>query len=294
MEANRWTKRKPCAGARDLRCAVAAVLVAALAVGSLGCRGKEQRISPATPMVAPARDLDYTVSALDADARGWASLSAPCEVIIRSPQINVPARQARLGDGRIIIEKPGKVNITMSNRDQMVLRLVGDGERYRVEMPVFSDAYSGSYGGPATPQPRRIHFMPEDVAAAFDPRSLLADSAQAITQWEQYTGLYNLQFVETPRKHVRIVSSLIVDRRTNQLFSAERYNEDGSVRVRISYSRIETLMDSAGNPVAVPTQVRLDYPAEQTAVLVGLRNIELNKKPGPEVFALRPATPPAN
>ena len=294
MEANCWTKRKPCAGARDLRCALAAALVAALAVGSLGCRGEEQRISPAAPMVAPARDLDYTVSTLDADARGWVSLSAPCEVIIVSPQIPVPTRQARFGDGRIVIEKPGKVSITMSDRGQMVLRLVGDGEGYRVDMPVFGDAYSGSYGGSVTPQPRRIHFMPEDVAAAFDPRGLLADSAQAITQWEQYSGLYNLQFVETPRPRVRIVSSMIVDRRNSQIVRAERYNEDGSVRVRISYARVETLMDSANNPVAVPTQVRLEYPAEQTAVLIALHNIELNKRPGPEVFALRPATPPAN
>lgn len=270
---------------------VPAVLLVSLAtfvvvLGAAGCRGEPPRLRPPDAMVGPARSLDYLVSLLKTNAHGWASLEAECHVVIGSPRIAAPGQRAVLRDGRLVFVKPGKVNLTISRSGRVGLKLVGDGQFYHVDMPVFQDSYSGRYDGPVSAQPRRIHFLPMDLADALDPVGLLVNRAQTLTQWHRFSVIYSMDFVTEPSPAVVMANSIVMDRSRERILLLEKYNPDGSLKSRVQYQRVDTVPGAGDEPVEMPTVLNIQYPVEETTIAIRLENVKLNAKVDPELFRL--------
>lgn len=257
-----------------------------LLLGAGGCKSEPEWIAPVVPVLVPARSLEYWVSLLKANARPWWSLQADCTVTIRNPRIPLPEDQAVFADGRLQLVKPGKLNLTAPASGRARIKLVSDGRSFRVEMPFFGDSYGGQYGGPPPPQPGRIHFLPADVVDGLEPEGLLAGRGQALIQWERHSVVFSMLPVWDPEPAFVSDNTIMIDRGLERVVSIEKYAPDGSVRVRIRYARVEAVADAEGQPVELPTLMRIEYPAQQTSIQILLRNVELNVEVAPETFQL--------
>ncbi|MHC4481492.1 MAG: hypothetical protein ACYS1C_11070, partial [Planctomycetota bacterium] len=264
-------------GGRAAAMRAVGLLTACLLAGAAGCGETTERMPLTSADQVPKRSLEYTRDMIRSNARHWMSLQAACQVTIVNPQIPRPGNRVTLTNGRLTYQKPGKIHLAVPDSDQPRIELVGDGRSYRVRMRLFDDSYSGAYDDPIADQPGRIHFLPADLVDALDPMHVLARRALTLTQQQKFSTLHCLEFVSEPEPSVRYASSLTVDRsRRGRVLAIEKFNQDGSAKVRMSYPRSETVAGVEDYPVTVPGAVLMVYPAEQTTIQVLLRGISLN------------------
>lgn len=275
-------RRAPWAGL-----AVLALLPAAMAL--IGCRTEEERVELPRPQMMPRRSKDYWRGVFIKEAASWATLEADCDVTILSPQIPGPAQTVRLTGGLLIVQKPNQVYLRVPASGKLRLLLVGDGEAYRADMPVFSDAYAGSYDDPVIPQAGRIHIMPADIAHAFCPYELLVNRILVLTEWERVSKISALTFIlELESEEVKMANTITLDRGTEMIAGIEKFGPDDGLRTGISFPRRTAVTVSEDRSVRVPTQVLLDYPGERTRVVLSLEKVKLNVTPDQSIFLPAP------
>jgi len=166
---------------------------------------------------------------------------------------------------------------------QVLLQLVGDGNSYYVDMPVFGQNYSGTYGTPLKQGYGRIHFMPDDVIAALDLTNLFYGKAQMVKHGAVISQIESLELVTGPNSRLRPINSVTVDRRSKRLLFMELYDPDGSSRVQIMFGALTPIKGPRG-PVEIPHRIEFFYPWEQTHVLLGLSDVRVDVEIPPGTF----------
>ena len=185
----------------------------------------------------------------------------------------------------------------------------GDGENYKVQMPVFADStpYGGRYGESVTMSPNRVHFLPEDVADALDLEDLFTGKGQVLRAypagWDLFQGSFetppildlatwhidSVVTTELPHPAIRVVNSLTIDRRTEQILRLDKFRLwDGSLRTRIWYANHRPVKAGPNLNVEVPGEIMFWYPEplEGTVIRMRLNRVKLNMEIPPERFAL--------
>jgi outer membrane lipoprotein-sorting protein len=251
--------------------------VAAAALAAAGCAASA-KVPLTPPLGAVKRDLAYTKAMLYANHRPWQSLDAGCQVTIANPQIPLPDHQVTVGNGRLRFEKPNMVRIVLPDTNDPQVRIVGDGKAYYAAMPLLTSEYSGKYTDPVSPQPGRISFLPADVADALEPTNLFVGRGLTLTQEEQISNLYSVEPLTGPEPGIRTTSLVFVDRREEKLRGIEKYNDDGSIRCRVQYLNIQSVLLKGGQSVQVPVVFDISYPEEQTTIRIQLQGVALNVK----------------
>jgi len=281
--ANAVRGRAPWAGL-----AVLALLPAAMAL--IGCRSEPERVALPRPQMMARRSKDYWRSVFIKEAASWATLEADCDVSIYSPQIPGVSQAVHLTGGLLVVQKPNQVYLRVPASGRLRLLLVGDGQAYRADIPVFGDAYAGTYDDPVIPQAGRIHIMPADIAHAFCPYELLVNRILVLTEWERVSKISALTFIEEEEieSEVKMASTITLDRGTEMVAAIEKFGPDGGLRAGISFPRRTAVTVSEDRSVRVPTQVLLDYPGERTRVMLSLDKVKLNVRPDQSIFLLGP------
>ena len=177
----------------------AGLVCAALGLAALiGC-SSDPLIAPTTQVSGAYQPLDYWISLMAGDARRWQTLKSDCVIVVRNPQIPRPGNQVAFANGKLWVVKPGKVRLEATKpRNEMLLRIVGDGRVFRADMPIFRDTYGGTYVDTRPIQTARVPILAADLANAFDPLALLAGRGQLITQWERFTVIDSIRPVSVP------------------------------------------------------------------------------------------------
>jgi len=296
-------------GAWDRGAFLLAALVAFVGTWG-GCRGTMTVQQPPTMGAGQVRSLAELKAGLLANDAAFRSLSAEVDAVLRSPILKRPPQLEM--HGKLYLEKPRKIYLRLGGPGKTYMTLVGDGEHYVVEMPIFGNVqYEGSYGEPIAHVPDRIHLMPDDLADALDLVSLVAGKALVLRAYP-----YRWEFVVAGRQQdvmrpvwcidailaderrepkVAVLSSLLVDRSTEELVRLDKFHWDGTLRVRVWYQSRRVLRGADGNPVRVPSELILWYPPplEGTIVRLRLRNIKINRPVPADAFRLgrgQPAT----
>lgn len=267
-----------------------AAVMAAVVLAAAGCQ-EEEPIAAGPRLLAEPQDVESVKRRLMSSAVRWSSLEARCSVIIRSDYIRARPPQVNLRGGRLRIVKPesgegnAKVHLRVPAEGPAQVVLVGDGEQYRVEMPLFAGGprYTGSYGDPV-PGEERIPLMPDDLADAFHWSNLFLGKVQVPRHDNFSFCVDSLQPVREPRPALRLVYTIMLGWRDGQMVALRKYNEDGSLRVEVRFLRWDTYQVGGEESVEVPTRVWLGYGGGRTATIIDLSQVELNPEPGEGTF----------
>lgn len=280
---------------------VASLLAAAAAIWAVGCGDEQVVDSPERPLetvtsqmpflqLIKTWDLPDVDLYLQTNSRGWTSLSADCQAIIRNPQIQAPDNQAAFPTGRVYYQKPGRVYLRLGRGNDTLVEVVGNGEKYRTDMQVFRDAYTGDYSEQPLPSPGRISLLAPDVAAAIDPVRFIyspgVDLLPTLMQWEQITVLSMVRLPGENELAAWPASSLWLDRREQELKSAEKYRAPGAITVRVRYFDLGASATAEGTYVKVPLMMAIIYPQEQTTVSLTLSDVKLDPELPEDIFSL--------
>ncbi len=273
-------------------------------LGATGCNGlhlgRPQPLSNDLPMSSLADLRDPILL----NAMGFMRLTADCRVMLRSREMRKPA--VLVASGRLALHKPGRLYLKASSGGQTYIELISDGRRCLVRMPILKGMeYGGRYGGTIERVPNRIHFMPDDLAEAMDMFSVLNDRRQVLRayprRWDTIGGtaerpaLYrptysidSLSVDQGPTGPVKVLTSLLIDRRTEDILRLDMFRPDGSLRVRVWYQSWADVT-GGGRFARVPTRMVLWYPPplENTEITVELRKIKINVPIEDSVFELR-------
>jgi hypothetical protein len=269
------SRRRMCGGRAWLALAALALAVP-LMWSAGGCRSSQPQLIPQAPLMPNnVMDLPTIMSFVRADAGTWDTLTADCSVVIASPQFATGIRQVSFSHGRIMIQKPGQIKLE-AVEGQKRIYLVGDGKQYRVDLPVFRDAYEGSYGDPLPAQPRRILVMPDDVVTAWDWTGMMVGKVPVLKNLPGGALIDLLDMVSEPTPQVQASGEVAFDRAQRRITSGTKYNKDTTVRVQIVVRQTETVEGPEKQPARVPSQVWLSY--EGDSIQITLRNIEVGKK----------------
>ncbi len=237
----------------------------------------------------PRRQLSGVLKSVTSEAALWNTLTAKCRVAISSPIIRGRENNRITVSGTLWLKKPGMVRLELDRRNQELATLVGDGQRYRVEMPMFqgTPAYRGRYGDEVSARADRLMFMPDDLAAALDVENLFKQRGQVLRtyvmppQWH----VDSLQDSQNPPK-MWVANSVVINRNTGQPVLQERYEEDGDLRARIRYRR-RNLVPAGSKEVQIPQQFTIEYPKQQTFIAIQLEDISLNQQLSDKRFAVQ-------
>ena len=240
-----------------------------------GCQAPPERVEVPRRPLAVRRSVNFWIDALRDNDLAWATLQARCEVRISNPQINTPTNSVTLGSGLLVVKKPDLVYLRIPHKGTLKVRLAGNGELYRAELPALSDSFDGRYGDPVEPQPGRIHIMPADIVHAFSPASLLG-RAPVLHDVEQISRVSLFEWESDPPA-VRIPAAISFDRISEAITTIEKYNADGAIRSVVTYPRRELVETGVGRSVQVPTAILIDYPMERTRVLLRLEAVKLDQ-----------------
>ncbi len=246
-------------------------------VAAAGCAEKPT-IAPGPRALTEPPDLEAVKQQLMLENTRWKTLSARCMVNIRSDYIRAPRSQAALGTGRLEIGKPGKIRLRVPEKGPAQLKLVGDGQDYSVEMPIFGLRYSGSYGGALPRQGNRVLLMPDDLVKAFDWSKLFTDKVQVPRQQGFSYVIDSLKPVTEPEPALRLVNSLTLSWDSQTPVVLTRYEPDGSLRSEMRYFRWDTIQTGENKSTRIPSRLWVGYMPGRTATLIGLRDIVLNER----------------
>ncbi|MFW6457762.1 MAG: hypothetical protein ACOC0A_05645, partial [Planctomycetota bacterium] len=160
-------------------------LLIAILVGVWGCNGSDKQIEqPPTTSRGESKNLKQLSRDIEDNQEEFASLKADCKVLIKSPLL--PRRRPQLElEGELKVLKPRKVYLKLYKTGQTAIRLVGDGKKYQVGLPIFDDAYGGEYDSSITSSSDQLHFMPDDLVDALDVQSLLHGRPQVLKSYPQ-------------------------------------------------------------------------------------------------------------
>ena len=235
------------------------------------------------------------------------TMTAECDVAIQSDILRAPGQtKIELTRGRLVIAKPKKVYLQFTKAGQVAMKLVGDQMNYQVEMPVKGISYSGKYGEPVMPTPGRLHFLPEDLADAFDLNDVFAQKAQVLrgypAGWDLFPGglldarvapglwhIDSLEVVEKPEPGLRIVNSILIDRATDRIVRLDKFRPDGTLRTRIWYVNHQMVPSGPGKTnIEVPSEILIWYPSplERTVIHIRMDHMKVNISVSEKQFTL--------
>ena len=267
----------------------AGLVCAVLGLAALTSCNKGPLIAPTTQVSGAYEPLDYWIGLIAGDARRWRTLKSDCVIMVRNPRIPRPGNQVAFSSGTLLIDKRGgKVRLEATRaRNEMLLRVVGDGELFRADLPVFRDSYGGTYTDTRPVQMAHVPILPADVASAFDPLALLAGRARLITQWERFTAIDSILLVHNPEPDFVKTSALLIDRMTERISTVEKYAANGRLRSRVTITQTSTLTTGDGESASVPTDFLIEYPDARTVIRIVLTKPRLNVAIDPELFDVR-------
>ena len=278
-------------------CPPAALMLALGGLGVLMAAGCAPTLDVQEPPAAAQlqqRSLSELKAGLLTNDAAFRTLEADCRAVLVSPFIRRPSRLEM--SGKLYLSKPGQVRLTLGGPGKTYVELVGDGQSYVVRMPALGDlAYGGRYGDPIEYAVNRIHFMPDDLADAFDFNSLLSGKSLVSRayppRWESVTTeaqeppvspaawvIDAIVVDERQQPPVSVCSSVLIDRTTEQLRRLDKFHWDGSLRTRIWYKSFGVTRGPDGNPVRVPGELVIWYPPPLEGTIIGLalRNQKIN------------------
>lgn len=260
---------------------VVAILVAVLALvpaafGLSGC-AEQERIAPAVPLAGSPVDVETLKAQITSQNQQWSNLEASCSLVVQSPLIQLPNNQVSFQNGLLRIAKSGKIELVAPKSGRRVV-LTGDGERFRVELPVFGtgSGYEGEYDKPIGARPRNILLRPDDMVQAWDWSRLFAQKAQVVQHSTAISVLQSLSYVTEPEARLFLVNSLAYDRRRQLPLTLDLFAQDGSVRTQIRFGAWQSFQGSGGHAVQLPTMIWMSHPETQTSVVLRLANVALN------------------
>ena len=242
-------------GLSVLRCSqTTAVLVcaAACAAVSAGCGGGNDLIDLSPPMIEERLDMEDAIGWIEENSSRWRTLSADCDVIIRSRLIRTQGNQVVFRGGRLAIRKPGQIYLVVPATGPARLRMVG----------------------------------------AFDLTELFADKVQTQVQGPLWSTVYSLTRATEPEPRVLIANAVTVDRQNGRILTYMRYNQgergaqDGSLRVESRMAGYQRLAGAGLAPADIPTSVWIGYGG--ASMMIRLRNVRLNVQLDDELFRVRP------
>jgi hypothetical protein len=211
---------------------------------------------------------------------------------IRNPQIPGQFNQVTFRRGRLVFEAPASAHLRVPSSGPARIEIAGNGDAYRVEMAQFRDSYTGRYGDPLSPRPGRILFLPEEIVYALNPAILMEDTIPVPLHHERWSYLYMLTRVTRPEPSYAFRASAWTDRETDRLLALQVFGENGTMRSRIRYGRVDTVPDAEERSVQVPTDIWISYPADETNIRLQLDDVTVNGELEEDLFRLGPA--PAN
>jgi len=259
---------------------LAIVVLIAAALLCSGCRstGAGQSSYPQIPPALPDRSLAELKEIVAETARSLGTLKADCSVRIASPLIRHPQHSVTIEDGELFISKPKKVLLRLYGPGKLYVKLVGDGQHYRVEMPYIGNTkYAGNYGDPIQPRHDRLHFMPDDLADAFDWNDLFAGKTQVLRTFPGAWQIDSVRLAEKADQALEIVNSILIDRRSEQIIQIDKFNPDGSLRVRIGFASPRLVEGPGGAQLQLPTRITFQYPMEGTIIWLLLTDVGINE-----------------
>jgi len=266
--------------------AAALVCVACKTTGRIW--DQELPTSPGPPQL-PEKRLPAIKNIIVQNALAFDSLSAECDVVIASPRINRQPPSISMS-GEISFKKPKKVSLRLYGGGKIYIRLVGDGKKFRVQMPIFGNLeYDGTYGEPIHTRPDRLSFLPDDVADAFDLNDVFAGKTQILRTYTRPPEWHvdSVILSQFPDSALRIVNSIVIDRTLEQPTSLYKFNADGSVRVRIWFANPRLVLGPEEEEVQVPGRIWMWYPGEGTVIGIDLSDIEVNTSIDDAAFRVR-------
>jgi len=265
--------------------AFGALVVLALTCGCPATPRLPQPPSVSRTRVVKKQSLEELISRIRQNVMGWLTLDAVCDVSITSPLINLPGNRVDLTNGSITVERiNGRIHISFPAEPGGSLRVIGDGSSFAVD--ILDRSYRGKYGDPVTGQSDRVHLQPEDLLAVLDPSGLFLRTRQVLAQGPRFSLIYSLAFVEEPQPHVRMVSSVSIDRAGEEHMVVTTYDPDGSVRATMRVLSVATLSGLRNVPVEIPSRIAILYPEDPTTIRIDVRKIRLNGKLAPGLFEL--------
>ena len=273
----------------------------------VGCRGGPAgwRMPPSGGEL-PEVSLDALQGKIISNASKFRSLVAECNVVMRSDLL--PSEQQIVMSGSIQLVKPKKVHLLLKYEGRLAIELVGDGTNYNVRTPIFANSlpYGGKYGDPVRPLSNRIHFLPEDLADALDLNDLFVGKLQVLRGYPEGFDLLEGGFdsrpvaqppvwhidsvagTDEPRPAVKVLNSVAIDRRTEQIIRLDKFRWNGSLRTRIWYSNARPVRTATGAIVEVPSELMIWYPRplQHTMIRLRLERIRLDVSVPEERFTL--------
>jgi len=290
-------------GRRQLRFAGALVGSLGIALALAGCVHDVKAPPPPSSGVLPHRSLEQLEASIRANDGAFVSLSADVRVALTSPLLR-GRRQLEM-TGKLVLEKPRKIYLRLERTGQVCMRLVGDGNQYAVSMPVFGEvAYEGGYDEPIEYVADRIHFMPDDLADAFDLCSVLYQKVLVLRAYPrrgdivagtlerpvEYPATWSIDCLAGSARDgkPKVFGSLMIDRITEQPLKLEKFHLDGALRVTIWYLGMRVMRGVDGSPVRVPRELLIWYPPplENTVIRLRLESVRINRPVPEDAFEL--------
>lgn len=282
------------------------LILGALAAISLGpgCQSSEPRLAnPPSTTEARSRTLQQLMTRLENNQKSFRTMTARCNVLLQSPLLPSHANRLELS-GELQLLKPRKIRLVLRRMGRVAIRLVGDGENYQVDMPLFNDSYGGHYGDSISGSAKRIHFMPDDLVDALDLQGLFWGKPQMLKayprRWEITPGNINSPVIYPPVWHIdsfditrdpnigaRIESSVLLDRRNEQILRIDKFHNNGDLRVRM-WHRNPSLVRGQDSSVRLPGGLIIWYPSplEGTVINIRFSNRKVNVPVPEERFIL--------
>jgi len=278
--------------------------VGALAGGLLLTAACQQMQVDRPPNTAGVQDKDLPSlkKQLIANSSAFYSLRADCEALLRTPLVTSPPELRMRGE--LLIAKPRKIYLKLSDAGMVFIKLIGNGKEYVVKMPIYSQECSGEYDEPLMPVSGRVHFLPDDMADAMDVGPVLASKIQVLKsyprRWEILPGAEDKPIVypatwaidstvltKAPESAVKVANSIIIDRTTEQVLQLDKFRPDGSLRTRIWMLKAGIARSSGEVSARVPEELLIWYPhpLEGTIIRLRLTGVKLNVKVPEDAFS---------
>ena len=255
------------------------VLMGLIWVGVLfaGCARDELRPHVMSPgPEVPQSSLSAIKEAITANAMAFSTLKADCEAVIANPRIRREGNFVHVTAGRVLLAKPKKIKLDLRGGGETYIELVGDGERYMVRMPIFrTPSYRGAYGDPIGRGGDRLHFMPDDLADALDLNDLFYGKMQILRNVRSHWLIDSVEETEDPKEPLRVVNTVRVSKTSGEIDGLDKYT-DGVLRVSVLFGDTRLVEGLGGNVVAIPGDMVIMYPVENTAITLRLSNIKID------------------
>ncbi len=230
--------------------------------------------------------LSALTDAIMANAMAFSTLRADCEAIIANPRIRREGKFVHIADGRLLLVKPKKIKLVLKGGGETYIELVGDGERYKVRMPIFgSRPYGGAYGDPIGRDRDRLHFMPDDLADALDLHDIFDHKIQMLRNLRSHWLIDSIEVPEDLADQLRVVNSVRLTKTTGAIDGLDKYTE-GILRVSVAFTNWRLVAGPGDDVATIPGEIVIMYPVENTLITLRLSDIQIDVPIPEEEFSL--------